>query len=279
MRAIALAFVVAATASAVVTACGSFGEDTSGADAGTEGGAGGETGPGTEGGTPPCDGNSKPECVDQVCSGGVCALAASCKELHAKRPELATGVHYIDADGAGSIGPAKVWCDMTTDGGGWMLVARSVAGVALAADFGWRDDHGDLTDDSEPFSLETKQIGVTFTEILFGARGEGKAWDVPVYKYAVPVDFVANHTDSLFEPAGGAVTVFGQCKPPGGPVMVQKVGFTKLGNHFSFTDAVATPNFGFYSDGWDTNGANATDANRCPYTGNLTGKQGMIFVR
>lgn len=277
MRWLVLAF---ALAPVFVAACGTFGEDTSGADAGDGGGAAAETGTGSESGAPTCDGNAPPECADQVCEGGgACALATSCKELHAKRPELSTGPHFIDADGAGPIGPAKVWCDMTTDGGGWILVARSVAAVELAADFGWRDDHGDIGDDSQPFSLETGQIGVAFTEILFGARGEGKAWDVPVYKYTVPVDFVATHRDSLYEPPGGTVTVAGACAPRDGVTMISKVGFTRLTNHFCFTDAVATTNFGLYSDGWDTNGANATDANRCPYTGNLTGKQGMIFVR
>ena len=47
---------------------------------------------------------------------------ASCREIVAANKAEGDGAYEVDFDGAGTNAPQTVWCDMTTDGGGWMAL-------------------------------------------------------------------------------------------------------------------------------------------------------------
>ncbi|HYO51193.1 fibrinogen-like YCDxxxxGGGW domain-containing protein [Archangium sp.] len=49
--------------------------------------------------------------------------ATSCKALLESNPATPSGLYTLDTDGTGPLAPFETWCDMTTDGGGWTLLA------------------------------------------------------------------------------------------------------------------------------------------------------------
>lgn len=72
--------------------------------------------------------------VDLIDAGGcegVVVQALSCQAILGSGGSTGDGVYTIDADGNGPIAPFEVYCDMTTQGGGWTLIANHKDGLEV----------------------------------------------------------------------------------------------------------------------------------------------------
>ncbi|MBK8691199.1 MAG: hypothetical protein IPN17_02545 [Deltaproteobacteria bacterium] len=80
-------------------------------------------------------------CASGVCAAGRCGSLTTCRTIHETLPAAPSGVFTIDPDGPGGAAAFDVYCDMTTDGGGWTLVAYASRGsvAALNSDTGVRN--------------------------------------------------------------------------------------------------------------------------------------------
>ncbi|HEX2570635.1 MAG TPA: fibrinogen-like YCDxxxxGGGW domain-containing protein [Polyangia bacterium] len=78
------------------------------------------------------------DCNTGNCVNNICVASTSCRDLRNVTPRPPDGVYTIDPDGAsGPLVPFAVYCDMTTDGGGWTLITSisrtgSISGVGSA---------------------------------------------------------------------------------------------------------------------------------------------------
>ena len=100
------------------------------------------------------------DCISGACSGGKCITAlTSCRAILAALPSSKDGVYTIDPDGAGSGAPFSAYCDMTTDGGGWTLLATLHTHTTWSktiynpwSDDWWIKKHGTPEDPTKTFS-------------------------------------------------------------------------------------------------------------------------------
>jgi hypothetical protein len=116
----------------------------------------------------------------------------TCKEIIDTFPQLAgyDGLYWVYPGGPTSS-PYQVYCDMTTDGGGWMLVARSHPTTVKynGKNWGWKGGSiGSINDFSQAYQLGWGEIwdttGSTFTSYIYGNQRTNfdNSWGPFVYK-------------------------------------------------------------------------------------------------
>jgi large repetitive protein len=101
---------------------------------------------------------------DMDCDGVVPDLCVTCAEQLLADPTAIDGLYVVDLDGTGS--GQEVWCDMSTDGGGWTLVQRTVWDWDLSSELltGWTEWLGStLGDPDEGYAY--RMAGELWTEL------------------------------------------------------------------------------------------------------------------
>ncbi len=205
-------------------------------------------------------------------------LPASCKEVLQQDPSAKTGLFTIDTDGPGARAPFGVHCDMAIDGGGWTLIARSVAGAPASSAFGWSGATGDLAVLGAPYSLSPAAAGLAFTSVLAGARDPAPSSTGWLFVYELPLDaaFVASHAASSASVAPVAITGCGA----GVPSFLRHAGYSAREGSFFFRDSDdSAATSGLTPSGWLFAGVAPPDGVGCATYGGLYGAQGMLMVR
>jgi hypothetical protein len=164
----------------------------------------------------------------------------TCKDIIDTFPQLAgyDGLYWVYPGGPTST-PYQVYCDMTTDGGGWMLIARSAPSVNLNGEnWGWKGGTvGSINDFSKAYQLGWGEIwdgNATFTSFIFGNQrtNADNSWGPFIYKVS-SIDYSTffgsdtqqSYTNSTIK---SNTAVYGTSSFPG---MQQAVGYTTTGTN------------------------------------------------
>ena len=132
-----------------------------------------------------CDGNA-----DSGTAGAAALCAAEdCSAILQERPDAPDGVYWIDPGSTGA--PFAVWCDMTTDGGGWTVLEKSpydaTIGRALYRDVPVNEEQPDLERHRLSRARMERLVSIS-TDLRFDCRGD---------------DYLLTYPDQLFNGDGG----------------------------------------------------------------------------
>ena len=109
--------------------------------------------------------------------------ALSCHTLHLDFLDAASGVYWIDTDGSLDKPAIQVYCDMTTDGGGWTLVLAQYENDPVTDwNEGLQPDYDPSLATTKSFLLNSEQLP-GHTEVAFGKDLDPTFVDYADYVY------------------------------------------------------------------------------------------------
>ena len=130
---------------------------------------------------------------------------ASCKAIADAGSAKADGAFWIDPDGAGGAGAFEVYCDMTTDGGGWTLVLMVKSGDrdTLRYDAAWwggtKTLNAGIVDPKVDDNMRNAAWHLLgFTAIRMDMASVGKSHTVTVSKPSAAALFTGGHVGTPY---------------------------------------------------------------------------------